>query len=252
MNKLFLSAVSSLAIVGVAIAADSTQFGVFFVPSVATNTIVAVPWLKSGTGSDPVRVADLVLTAGLEAAHDGYLGDELKYYSGNNTYLVWRLLADSQGVKYWSGGNMVNDNVVSDVPNAQDQSVVRGQAIILKRANPENGFYIMGKPADATAADMTLPAGAYSLIAPPNLTDTDVNTGLTWVGVGEVNKDYLYIPSPNAGEAMDIYKYSPTDPAGWKNTKTGVKGGVIKAGVGAWFYTKGTSARSVKWSAPAN
>jgi len=170
-------------------------------------------------------------------------GDELKYYSGNNTYLVWRLLADSQGVKYWSGGNMVNDNVVSDVPNAQDQSVVRGQAIILKRANPENGFYIMGKPASA-AVQVPLGLG-YSLVAPPSVAAVDVNTGLTWNNIHA--KDKLMVPSIS-GTSMTTLSW--VDPKGGNNRKWCVfsqstfKWEVsqlkIPAGAGAWFINGGT------------
>jgi len=255
MKKILFTVVSALTI-GAAVAADSTQFGVLKVPSSAKETIVAVPWIASSTAAnDPVKVADLVLTAGLEAEHDSYLGDELRYYTGTGAgYYVWRLVADDKGVKSWVGGNMVNDGDVSEVPDAQGQTVARGQAIILKRANPAaSGFCIMGKPTTTAAAATPLAAGgAYTLIAPPTVANggTSINGGLTWVGM-ENAKEYLYVPTAAGG--MSIYRYVKVGDAEgcWKKTTDASTDGVIPTGMGAWFRSAGTGTKSVQLTAHA-
>jgi len=236
MKKLLFTAVSALAIAGVAVAADSTEFGVLYVPSTDKETIVSVPWLESGTGNDDVKVADLVLTSGLEAAVDGgYAGDQLMYYPGSGTtYQCWVLVEDSAThVKSWQPGNTVTAGGISTAPGAANATLARGQAIILKRnrSGIDKGFYIMGKPAASEAGSINLPSGsketsACALIAPSKTTATKLDD-MTWTNLA-TRKDYVVI-------GMDMYMWSGTN---WKLNGT-VKNPEIPAGEGVWFVSRG-------------
>jgi len=257
MKKILFSAVSALALAGVAVAADSTQFGILKVSSNQQKTIVSVPWLESSTGSSSVCVSNLVLTANLLA------GDLLKvYHPDTKKYESWVLEKGTDNALYWKSVVETTESGSDNSGDPSETSVARGQAFILDRCGKPTegtrdltgGFFVMGKPTIVSAEDTKLAVSqdgsslAYSLIAPPFTSDADINTSLTWSGL-EKNKDYLYIPSVESANVVSIYKYSPTSGT-WKDTTTGENGGVIKAGTGAWFVTKGTTARSVRWSAP--
>lgn len=255
MNKLFLSAVSVIAIAGVAGAADSTQFGVLRVPSSLKKTIVSVPWLESGTGTQNVTISNLVLTADLE------VGDLLKYYNGSS-YECWRLAEGAGNVKYWQ--SVVMDNGNGDyVPtgNPAETTIARGKAIILDRCGKpaegtrdlSKGFCIMGKPADGSVVTTLLAssssASAYSLIAPPNVNGaTDVNTGMTWTNI-EVG-DLLAL---NTANGVKYYGYAKTSRAEniykWVDAQTGSQQNItIPCGQGAWFISKATAVTNKKAS----
>jgi len=232
MKKILFTAVSALAM-GAAIAADSTQFGVLKVPSSTTNTIVSVPWLESGTGSDSVTVSNLVLTSGLSN------GDTIKLFENGAYTKTWVL---DNGV--WTGGNVVSGN--NDVKQSgNDQTTIaRGKAIMLTRTGNDlsKGFYIMGKPASA-GVQVTLGSG-YSLVAPPSVAAVDVNTGITWNNIDA--KDKLMVPSIS-GTTMTTLSW--VDPKGANNRKWCVFSQSqfkweesqlkIPAGAGAWFINGG-------------
>jgi len=244
MNKLFLSAVSVFAIAGIAVAADSTQFGVLKVPSTAAQTIVSVPWLESTTTDKAVAVSNLVLTAGLTK------GDTLKWYdSSAGDYKVWTLV-EKDGVKYWSSPTMVSGSGADPTADPATQGIARGQAIILTRSVYAEGFYIMGKPATTTAEPLTLPNGSmkspvWALIAPPNVGETDVNSGLSWANlVGWSDQLIIY-----ANGVPETLTWTGSMWASQQHS-TG-KGITIPAGQGAWFCGRGTAAsgnKTVSWT----
>lgn len=242
MKKLLFTAVSALAIAGAAVAVDSTQFGVLPVVSSASNTVVSVPWLESGTGSDNVKVADLVLTAGLSN------GDELRLYDGSSYSQFWRLENNQ-----WVAGTKVGDGGTE--PSGNDQTTIaRGKALMLIRTNPGNVFYIMGKPAALTDAEKTLAlasgtkdAPAYSLIAPPTVDDVDANdtSKFTWTNM-KAGKDHLYIGSLSTGSAIKDYVWSGKR---WKDAD-GNTVVPIKSGTGFWFKSTDntTGSKQVQWN----
>jgi len=245
MKKLLFTAISALAVAGVAQAAESTQFGVLPVPSSAAETIVSVPWIASGTGSESVKVADLVLTSGLN------LNDELRYYNGSK-YECW-ILADDGSGKYWKASNNVTEGKVTAIAGAQDKTIPRGKAIILKRgADSSKGetiaskFYIMGKPFSGTEAAVTIPGGdakspVYSLVAPPAVADVDVNSGIEWTGIGD--NDMLLLSDGSSliwGGNDDKNWYKRVNNI-W--TKDNVQ---IAAGTGAWFISKTAGEKTFK------
>lgn len=235
MKKILCTAVSALALAAFADGVNSTEFGVFPVPSTAPQTIVSVPWLASGTGTDPVKVADIVLTAGLTSAAPGVEADVLKYYDGSIWY-AWTL-TEKDGVKSW----------VADEGVPAEQAVVRGRALLLNRPNEAtraDKFYIMGKP--STAAGAVELGSGYTLIAPPAVSgSTDVNTGMTWTNIDAA--DQLIVPTTDS--KLITLTYRKTDKAettGWGKMNTSThkweKTGSIPAGFGAWFSNNGTTA----------
>jgi len=244
MNKLFLSVVSALAVSGVAVAADSTQFGVLKVPSTAAQTIVAVPWLESCTTDKAVAVSNLVLTAGLTA------DDTLKWYdSVSGKYQTW-ILKKSGDVKYWQSVVNVDSASAGMSENADKQGIARGDAIILTRSVHADGFYIMGKPATTTAEPLTLPNGTmqspvWALIAPPNVGKTDVNAALLWTNLA------------GWADQLTIYTNGTPETLTWTGSiwasqqhQDGV-GIMIPEGQGAWFCGRGASAsgnKTVGWT----
>jgi len=239
MKKILFTAVSALAI-GAAVAADSTQFGVLKVPSSAKQTIVSVPWLASGTGSGSVKVADLVLTAGLTE------GDELRLYANGKMSQSWRLNAD----KEWEGGtNVSGDDQKSQSGNDQT-TIDRGQALMLVRSKPSEPayFYIMGKPAASEEGSTTMLSGtaaapAYTLIAPSRTKDTNVGD-LTFTGLQSA-QDYLILGD---GDVPRPLTYVSGDNKGWYNPRTKQYNDVsIPAGKGAWFMSKSSGEKSVSW-----
>jgi len=261
MKKLLFTAVSALAMAGVAVAAESTQFGVLRVPSTERKTIVAVPWLETGTGSDPVQdavvVSNLVLTSELEA------GDMLKYYNGNG-YECWRLDEGAGNVKYWQSVQMDNDKdgVYEPTTSPSKRTIGRGKAIILDRCggvasrDRSGGFCIMGKPAAQSGVEIALAGGenVYSLIAPPNVaSDTNVNTDMTWEGVAKT--DQLTITLGNGKSKTYSRKKMSKDSNdyNWVDQNTGSipEGGIkIPKGQGAWFKSTTAGAKTASWGMP--
>lgn len=245
MKKILFTAVSALALAAFADGVNSTEFGVLPVPSTAPQTIVSVPWLASGTGTDPVKVADIVLTAGLTSAAPGVEADVLKYYDGS-TWYAWTL-TEQGGVKSW----------VADEGVPAEQAIVRGRALLLNRPNEatrQPQFYIMGKPESGTA-EVTLGAG-YTLVAPTNVSEGSVeaNSG-TWVGVKL--GDQLLIPVYDDVKKVNTYKQlswkASTDGNGqWRMWNGSTKkwettGLTIDAGKGAWFVNKDGTTKTVTW-----
>lgn len=235
MKKILFSAISAFAVVGVALAADSTQFGVLKVPSSAKDTIVAVPWLESGTGNQAVTVSNLVLTAGLQN------GDTLKLFENGAYTQGWELKNGA-----WEPGTVTTgDNVKSQSGNDQT-TISRGKAIMLTR--PDSGrancFYLMGKPSDASG-EVTLGSPAekgttvFTLVAPPSVSATGVNS-LTWTGINS-RCDALLVQQENG--TLATLSWNGT---GWQTSDRRTDA-TIPAGIGAWFTTRDTAAKKVAW-----
>jgi len=246
MKKLLFSAVCALAISGVALATvDSTQFGILKVPSSQAQTIVSVPWLASATTNAPVKIADFVLTAGLN------IGDELKWYDpSTGNYQVWRLVTLMGGdgnSRGWMVGIPVGG--YGDRPKVPN-GLERGQAIILHRNTPiADCFYIMGKPTtDEASVALGTGGNVYSLVAPPKVTATDVNTGMTWTNIDKT--DELIIPKTDGTITRYTRMKMTNGEYKWVNPNTGSADGIlIPVGQGAWFRSVGTTAdKRASWA----
>lgn len=256
MKKILFTTVSALALAAFADGVNSTEFGILTVPSSAAQTIVSVPWLESGTGDSAVTVSNLVLTAGL------HVGDELKYYKGveggKAQYDCWVIAektvtveGEEKKILYWTPGvSVTGDNKVETAAAANDATIPRGKAVILNRYTTHgpiaSTFSIMGKPS-SSSGNVTLGPG-YSLIAPPSVTATDVNT-LTWTGING-KTDALIIPKDEGGFKTLTYREDDgwslwkSDPGEWSTKSEDVS---IDYGKGAWFKNGGTADKEVSW-----
>lgn len=225
MKKIIFSAVSALALAAFADGVNSTEFGVMQVPSSEAQTIVAVPWLESGTGTANVAVSNLVLTAGLNK------GDKLSLYDGSDFVCSWVLNSSKQWI--------ADDPDYTDIP--------RGKALMLVRTAPiASCFYIMGKPATLSAQESTLSLAAgsgikadavYSLIATPTTSAVAPNS-LTWSGL-TAGSDKLVIGTDSSMTVLT-----------WKgDTKKWGTGGdtALPLGTGMWFKSQGTGTKTVSW-----
>jgi len=239
MKKIICTAVSALALAAFADGVNSTEFGVLTVPSSSMETIVGVPWLASGTGTDPVKVADLVLTASFVA------GDELLLYSGSSYTAAWVLTNDGGTLK-WKGQDIVTTK--GKIPGGDDNTPIsRGSALMLKRINSSAGnFYVMGKPASAEGGTLSgIPGGsadttAFTLIAPARTQDTNVGD-LTFTGLKSMS-DYIIV---DAAVGLRTLTYTSK---GWYNPKTKAYNDVsIPAGKGFWFRSNSAGEKTVQW-----
>jgi len=272
MKKLLFTAISALAVAGVAQAAESTQFGAMQVLSTTKRTLVAIPWDNSAAGGGDIVVSNLVLTANLTA------GDTLDTVASDGSRLNrWTLREGAKKVLYWESGNMVGENWQAVTPSADKTTVPRGSSVILIRQAFTNNlgqaipFFVMGQVA-SSASSTTITAGTsdkpvYNMLAPPSTVAQGLNGGdhgATWSGTAPDANDRIYIPGA-AGLNTELRYAVPEDGSGssavWcenttvettiygktvKTTKLAPFGGTIPVGTGFWYLSKGGSP-TVTW-----
>ena len=220
----------------------ANTFGILRVDSSAAETIIAVPWLGASTSETSIKVTDVVKTANLEE------GDELYYYNGS-AYTCWKLNSS----KEWEAAKIVGMGEAGD----NTTSLVRGNAIILKRPNETraSSIYLYGQVASSGSVDIEMAKGtatapAYSLIAPPDDESTSLNSG-TWSGV-DAAKDMI------VKDGASPFYYNTTD-SKWGNktvtaTKTGMQitwnysNATIPVGQGVWYISGKGASSTAKWA----
>ena len=237
MKKL-VSAIAFAAAASIALADGETAnvLGVLRVDSAEKQTIVAVPWVSaSASGNAPISVADIVKTDNLNE------GDRLCAYE-NGAYKVWIL--STEGGKHWEPTNDIQVGGISSSGGAADATIARGGALLLIRDNPASCFFLVGQYTSAAAGTVNLPAGAWSLVAPPSTTDFNLNSA-TWSTPNAADR----ITIKNASGNMVRMKY---DGGQWKGRDMGdpsstwsTAAAVIPAGCGAWYQNAGASAVTV-------
>ncbi len=215
----------------------------------ASEALIAIPWLGVATTDTDIKVTDVIKTANLTA------GDQLFYYdTTKKAYQVWQLKDD----KTWEVATSVSDGKTTIVTAEADQTLKRGNALLLKRnTTTETSVYLYGQvPTSTEAITTTMAKGtsdapAFTLLAPPSVEDVDLNTGATWANV-------------NAG---DVIVLADSTSLIYRNGKWGKKTAFdvttntetidqtvakISAGTGAWYVSaKGaTQAATVTWTAP--
>lgn len=251
------SVLASFAVFAALVASADTTctniIGVLAIPSSAAETIVSVPWVgASVSNSAPIKVADIVKTANLN------VGDELYVYDTANTkYLCWHLVAGDDGQPaHWEPATVVSSEGVTKEAGEADATLKRGDAFLLKRQGTiADCFYLQGQYTSAAAGEQTLGQGgqnaaAYSLIAPPAVEETDLNSA-TWKNVGK--KDFIVLASgllltydsKNGGWGKDTVDVSQVPIAYGHDTSVAK----IKAGQGAWFVSAAGASEvpSVTW-----
>lgn len=257
---LSVSMFATVSAFGAATAQSSNTFGVLRVDSKLAQTIVCVPWVAtSATDGQAIMVADIVKTANLT------VGDKLYWYDpSEKSYSGWSLI-DQDGIKVWEPATVVSEGDISVSAGADNQTLARGNAIILVRQNPkdEKGnavpFFLQGQYS-AEAATSTFAAGAFSLAAPgvASASGYDVNTA-TWTGV-QANDKLLFRKAD--GKNAELFwggaegkwgvktltkadylagKREPT----WKACEASER--TIPSGCGAWYVNQGENSVSVQW-----
>lgn len=254
MNRLLalacaLSLASSLSAAATTTVESGNTLG-FLRVDISTNTeaLISIPWLGVATSNTDIKVTDVVKTANLT------VGDQLFYYdTTSKKYQVWQL-NDS---KEWVAATTVTSDTMQTAGET-NKTLKRGNALLLKRTKTdETSVYLYGQvPTSTDAITTTMAQGtsetpAYTLLAPPSVDDTDLNTGATWTNVNAgdwivlSDSTVLTYHSNKWGKKTGFNKKDNTDTIDESAAK-------ITAGQGAWYVSaKGaTSAATVKWQAP--
>ena len=237
-SLVLLSALAALSVPAVEVTGSNT-FGWLKVDSGLANTIVAVPWVECGTG-EAIKVANLVKTDNLTA------GDKLYVYMGGTWYLY--VLTDGA----WTASTTVGANGPEVAEAPANQTLARGAALFLQRADTTKPFYLYGQY-DATAVQTAITAGTsaapvHTLVASPKAADFDLN-GKTWTNVDA--GDRIVVPM---GVVSREYTWREADGWGYNAQTTKTKAGktvvsttrtttgcTIPAGTGFWYVSQGGS-----------
>lgn len=239
---------SSLALAASTTVSSGNTFGVLRVDvGSADEVIIAIPWLASSTSDTSIKVTDVIKTANLAA------GDQLYYYNTTTKkYQVWQL----SSTKEWVGAENVSDETTEA---ASDTTALnRGDAILLKRPGTKSeSIYLYGQVPSSSTCEVTMAQGtssspAYTLIAPPAASETDLNNA-TWANVG--SGDYIVL------ETGTILNYVTINDATKWAQRTGfdettnkdtydATAAKISAGMGAWYVSRSsdTTASTVTWA----
>ncbi len=225
--------------------ATSATHAVMAVSDTATNTVIGVPWVKTGGGADsPATVAGLVSAALLSA------GDVLYVYDDSSTS-VWRAYTVQNGE--WVASTTISSEGMSSV-EADGKNVALGSGMILQRSDPTKTIYLTGRvPTSAGSSAIsagTAEAPVRTLFANASATDVELNEK----GVEGKAGDRIIVPQ-NGGASIQ-YEYKDGDWGTYtketvekkigSRTITTTKdvwtsGCSIPAGKGAWYLSAGGS-----------
>jgi len=223
----------------------SATHAVMAVTDTATNTVIGVPWVKTGEGDvSPATVASLVSAASLSA------GDVLYVYD-DSSESVWRAYTVQNGE--WVASTTISSEGMSSV-EADGKTVALGSGMILQRSDASKTIYLSGRVPDS-AGNSAISAGTAeapvrTLFANASAADVELNTK----GVAGQAGDRIIVPQ-NGGASIQ-YEYK--DGAWGTYTKQTVtktigsrtitstkdvwtSGCTIPAGKGAWYLSAGGS-----------
>lgn len=217
---------------------SANTFGVLKVDSNTAQTIIAVPWVEVGAGTDPIKVANLVMTSNLT-------DDDMLYYWNGEKYLAWKLQSGS-----WKAVNVVSFEGVDVAEPAQNTAVARGKALILVRSVYANKpIYLYGQYQTSADVAPQISANAWNLIAPCNASSAaiDLNSHYNWSKVPA--GDYIRVQAKN-GIAMTLeYGNISENTQGW-----GLNVGdaylisaaaKVQPGQGFWYVSKSNTTPTV-------
>ena len=222
---------------------SGNTFGVLRVDvGTAEQVIIAIPWLAASTDGSDIKVTDVIKTANL------YSGDQLYYYNtSTGKYQVWQL----DDNKAWVAATGIDGT--EDVVDGQ--TLTRGNAILLKRSGTKSSsIYLYGQVPSTATCEVTMAQGtstapAYTLIAPPAVSETDLNSA-TWKNVA--TGDYIVL---DVGTLLNYVTIDGTEKwAQWTGFENhadtySADAAKISVGQGAWYVSRGgTSAATVKWT----
>ena len=155
--------------------ADSTTVetsytvGVLPVTVSGNESIISIPWIESGTSLDSITVSNIVKTANLAE------NDLLLWYDPSKKYFqVWKVSAD----KEWVPATVVSNIQGVSFKDGEQESLKRGEAIILRRASAESDtiYIVGGEGSDVARSAVTVAKGTRALIAPPYVVSTNLYT----------------------------------------------------------------------------
>jgi len=203
----------------------------------STNKVmICTPWVKCATSTDEaINVTDLVMTAGLAN------GDSIIAYNGGFKGWTWNGTAWEGAAVSGTGGTVASGT-------ADDASITRGEGFWFIKSGYTSGTYDLYLYGQATTASATssITAGAYNLVANPNVAAFDIKGKIT----NAANGDSIQL---GGGK---IFKYAGGK---WTTTSTStVKGRTvvstgeasaisIPAGAGFWYVSTGSSNVSIAW-----
>lgn len=236
MKKLLTIAAIAAASTALAVESSNT-FGILRVDSDQKRTVVAVPWVAPG-GQD-IDVSNVVKTANLTT------GDTLYYYDGTG-FTMWRL-SDS-GV--W-------EQAQNNEGQTPPQSISRGKALVLIRENSSVPFYLYGEHM-STPTQMTIAAGAMSLIAPTITTASGTYTpnDAVWTNVNNGDRIIIQTSGVNVECKYDStsneWKQGQWSTGPFKEWQWVDMTATIPCGTGFWYKSVGAQNPSVNWENAGN
>lgn len=241
---------------------SSNVLGLLPVTSSAKRTIVSVPWCAmSATDNAAIQVSNLVKTANLS------VGDMLHYVNKDGSYLSWRLANGAGDVKFWESVVIAKESEVSASPAAHDQTVARGNCIVLIRQNPGTKaapatFYLYGQVGTSASVETSVVKGtaetpAYTLIGAPTAAAWNIND-VSWENVSEGDMISITL---NNGFQKTLIPQLESEVCKWGSMvskyddetkmKTGEEWEIynpqIPAGQGAWYISHGGNP-TINWS----
>lgn len=221
--------------------------GIMVVPTSQTTTLVSVPWKDVKGSGDTVKVADLVMTAGLKK-------DSKLYYYDGAAYKCWNLSADGGTWTPMATTLSINGESHTLTAPSADFGIARGSALWLERvAGSDAVAYLYGEK--GVALSSTPKPNAVSMIANTSVTDKSLE-GLT----GAANGDSIIIPGDNG--SATVYLFNGTEWGSYVKTTTqktiGSKtfdvssttwttGGTIPGGKAAWYQSTGSTVPTFTW-----
>jgi uncharacterized repeat protein (TIGR02543 family) len=210
--------------------------GVMKVESNAAYTIVAVPWSSLGEGD--IKVNELLYTGNRSEGDMLYAYDKVnKDYAAG----TWCLNAN----KEWDAvNNFQGNNLVSSDPS---MTIKRGQAVWLKRIDPDEPIYLLGQvseePASVDLEEGSAETPSWNLVASPAAEELDVTT----LSVDGAENDQIIVPTAGApvnytvkGKTWGYWKPVKDDDGIVRKvwTTEDVK---VPAGQGFWYLNSGSS-----------
>ena len=246
-SVMFVGALAAMSVASAGtVVTGSNICGLQLVPSTASTTIIAVPWLNVGGGN--VKVCDLVKTDTLT------VGDKLFYYNDSHVYEAWEI-KNVSGVNKWDSVTTVGtQGTVSYGIGSADKTLPRGKALFLYRQNTSSPIYLYGQYTTDSAA-ITVGAGdsdteVWTMVANPRATDiADLNTVVS--GTSGANDKILVAKDDGTWEDACTYsdgKWGRLEKdmenpitVGSKTVYPRVRNTTIpvKAGRGFWYVSKG-------------
>jgi len=219
----------------------SATYAVMNVTNAYTDTVIAVPWV--GFNGSDITISNLVNTTTIAA------GDKLYMYGSDGKWYAYTKNA---------AGNLEGDITVSSesvtIPDAAEQTVARGNGLILQRASAGGNVLLCGR-VGSNAIQTTIAANGKTLFANPTTAAVDLNTKFT----SATNGDTIAIPLNNGG--FNKYTFNGTEWGQMTKQATTItingvertrynnvwsKCGSIPAGTGAWYEATGAG-YTVQW-----